>query len=106
MSIRPVDFNGSIQRTNDIGTLKQQEDSKPYAQQANIQTEFNKDTRRSLKQVRHSADAEDSRKKFDAREKGSNEYQRQKGQKKDREGTRTVGRVIEKHQTSGFDLKI
>lgn len=28
MSIRPVDLNGMVQRSQDVGTLKQQEDSK------------------------------------------------------------------------------
>ena len=29
MSIRPVDFNGMIQRTQDVSTLKQNEDNRP-----------------------------------------------------------------------------
>ena len=29
MSIRPVDLNGMVQRSQDVGTLKQQEDAKP-----------------------------------------------------------------------------
>ena len=30
MSIRPVDFNGMIQRTQDVSTLKQNEDNRPF----------------------------------------------------------------------------
>ena len=37
MSIRPVDFNGMIQRTQDVGNLKQNEDSRPAVQQQNIE---------------------------------------------------------------------
>lgn len=29
MSIRPIDFNGMVQRTQDVSTLKQNEDNKP-----------------------------------------------------------------------------
>ena len=36
MSVGPVVLNGMIQRTQDIGNLKQQEDNKPIVQQQNI----------------------------------------------------------------------
>ena len=32
MSIRPVDFNGMIQRTQDVSTLKQNEDNRPVVE--------------------------------------------------------------------------
>ena len=43
MSIRPVEFNGMIQRTQDVSTLKQNEDNKPFMEQQNIQTQFSKE---------------------------------------------------------------
>lgn len=36
MSIRPVDFNGMIQRTQDVSTLKQNEDNRPVVEQQTI----------------------------------------------------------------------
>ena len=43
MSIRPVDMNGVIQRTQDVGTLKQQQDMKPMVDQQNIQIEVQRE---------------------------------------------------------------
>lgn len=103
MTIRPVDLNGMIQRTNDVSNLKQQEDSKPFTQQQAIQTEFSKETMRHLKQVRHSDDAENEKQRFDAREKGSNEYQDNRKKQKKKQ---TDGKVVEKKATSGIDIKI
>ena len=37
MSIRPVDLSGMIQRTQDIGNIKHAEDSRPVADQYNIE---------------------------------------------------------------------
>ena len=36
MSVRPVDFNGMIQRTQDVSTLKQNEDNRPVGEQQTI----------------------------------------------------------------------
>ena len=36
MSIRPVVTNGMIQRTQDVGIIKQQEDDKPVVQQHHL----------------------------------------------------------------------
>ena len=47
MSIRPVDFNGMIQRTQDVSTLKQNEDNRPVVEQ---QTIFSQE----MKKVEHS----------------------------------------------------
>ena len=40
MSIRPVEFHGIVQRSQDVSTLKQNEDNKPMLQQQNVQTQF------------------------------------------------------------------
>ena len=42
MTIRPVVLNGMIQRTQDIGNIKQQEDNKPVVQQQNISIQHEK----------------------------------------------------------------
>ena len=44
MSIRPVDFNGMIQRTQDVSTLKQNEDNRPVVEQ---QTIFSQEMKKS-----------------------------------------------------------
>lgn len=104
MSIRPVDFNGMIQRTQDVSTLKQNEDNKPLLQQQNIQTQFGKETVRHMQQVTHADDAENQQKRYDAKEKGSNEYVNQ--QQKKKKEKKKDGKVIEKSGFGGFDIKI
>ena len=51
MSIRPVDMNGVIQRTQDVGTLKQHQDMKPMVDQQNIQIEVQREEYRQSEQV-------------------------------------------------------
>lgn len=104
MSIRPVDFNGMIQRTQDVSAMKQNEDNKPLLQQQNIQTQFSKETVHHLKQVNHANDAENQQKRYDAKEKGSNEYVSQENKKKKEK--KKDGKVIVKSASSGFDIKI
>lgn len=104
MSIRPVDVNGMIQRTQDVSTMKQNEDNKPVMEQRNIQTQFSKETIHHMKQVTHADDTQNQQKRYDAKEKGSNEYvNQQKNKKKEK---KTEGKVIEKSAFSGFDIKI
>lgn len=105
MSIRPVDFNGMVQRTQDVSTLKQNEDNKPVFQQHVLGAKLQKDTQHQLQQVNHGDDAENYQKKYDAREKGSNEYEqnRKKGKKK---AEKEEGKVIKKASAGGFDIKI
>ena len=40
MSIRPVEFSGVVQRSQDVSALKQNEDNKSMLQQQNVQTQF------------------------------------------------------------------
>lgn len=104
MSIRPIEVSGMIQRTQDVSTLKQNEDNKPVMDQRNIQTQFSKETIRHMQQVTHADDTENQQKRYDAKEKGSNEYVNQ--QKKKKKEKKTDGKVIEKSKFSGFDIKI
>ena len=68
MSIRPVEFSGVVQRSQDISTVKQNEDNKSMLQQQNVQTQFAKDTVHHMQQVTHANDSDNPKKKFDARE--------------------------------------
>lgn len=105
MSIRPIDFNGMVQRTQDVSTLKQNEDNKPVFDQQGIVSKVQKETQQQLKQVNHGEDAENYQKKYDAREKGSNQYEqhRKEGKKK---AEKKDGKVIPKASMGGFDIKI
>ena len=97
MSIRPVVLNGMIQRTQDVGNLKQQEDNRPIVEQQNIQIE----------QQKHEEKENDGY-RYDAKEKGNNEYEGESGRHKKRreEEPENEGKVILKGQGSHFDIKI
>lgn len=105
MAVGPVTINGVIQRTQDIGMLKQQEESKPFVEQQNIQTHLKTQEQRQAKQVNHADDAREHEKRYDAKEKGSNEYEGQQKKKKqsDENGE---GKVFLKQGNSRFDIKI
>lgn len=105
MSIRPVEFNGMVQRTQDVSTLKQNEDNKPVFEQHVLSGKLQKDVQKSLQQVKHGDDTENYQKKYDAREKGSNEYEGSQSKKKKKENQKE-GQVLRKSMYSGFDMKI
>ena len=116
MSVGPVTIHGVIQRANDVGAVKHQEDSKPMVDQQNIQAHMKNEQMKHLKQVRHADDSENHKKKYDAKEKGNNEYQGQgqqkkkysdyQQQKKKKRSNEKDGSVVLKAGNSHFDMKI
>lgn len=105
MAVGPVTLNGVIQRTQDIGVLKQQEDSRPVVEQQHIQAHLKTQEQRQLKQVNHADDAKEHEKRYDAKEKGNNEYEGQRKKKKKSE-EKSSGKVILKQESGHFDIKI
>lgn len=105
MAVGPVMLNGVIQRTQDVSMLKQQEDSRPMVEQQQIQSEMKQQESKLLKQVKHADDADEHQKKYDAKEKGSNEYE---GQKKKKKGSKEKGggKVVLRQESGHFDMKI
>ena len=91
MSIRPVDFNGMIQRTQDVSTLKQNEDNRPVVEQ---QTIFSQEMEK-----------ENAGYRYDAKEKGNGHYEKEERKKKDKKQQK-ADNVYLKGQTSGFDIKV
>ncbi len=110
MSVGPVVLNGMIQRTQDIGNLKQQEDNKPMVQQHNIGIQQERQEDRLTHQVQQPEQKENDGYRYDAKEKGNNEYEGNKqkkrnGQNKNKEQNED-GKVILKGHGSSFDIKI
>lgn len=101
--IRPVFLNGMVQSTNDISTMKQNEDMKPLVDQSNIQQTVHKHTEHITHEVANKDNADREQNHFDAKEKGRNEYVRlgKKQKKKHTEDKMTV-----KESVKGFDIKI
>ncbi len=109
MSIRPVDVNGMIQRTQDIGQLKQHEDNKPVIQQHSIEIQQERKEEQLTKRVNDPEQKENEGYRFDAKEKGNNSYERNQNKKKKKESADEKsenGKVILKGQGSSFDMKI
>ena len=96
MSIRPVVLNGMIQRTQDVGNLKQQEDNRPIVEH------------QLTHRVQDPEEKENDGYRYDAKEKGNNEYEGESGRHKKRreEEPENEGKVILKGQGSHFDIKI
>lgn len=105
MTIRPIDFNGMIQRSQDVGSIKQHEDTRPVVEQQNIQSNFVKDETKLAKQVNHADNADQEEYRYDAKEKGNSSYQESSGKQKKKKEQET-DRVIVKNKSAGFDIKI
>jgi hypothetical protein len=105
MSIRPVDFNGMLQRTDDVGIIKHQQDSKPLVDQQNIQSEFAKTQEAMLRQVAGTKAQERMENHADAKEEGHGLYYSSDKRKK-KEKKEEPGKVKEKTMSGGFDVKI
>lgn len=93
----------TLTRTQEYTTVKQNEDNKGFINQSTIGQQINKDTEQRMREVRSSDNADWHNKKFDAKDKGSNEYSGNGGS--ERRGKKQQERVVVKgHQ--GFDMKI
>lgn len=103
MAFGSIEFT-TISRAQDYTTIKQNEDNKAFIDQTNLGhiAQQNEDIKANT--VVDSQNADWHNKRQDAREKGSNEYAGDGGQKRGRK-EEPDGRVIIKGQ-GGFDLKI
>lgn len=100
--IRPIEFSGTVQRTQDVSTIKQNEDQKPLQDQSNFQQKVHKNTEHITQEVANKDNADGSQQKFDAKEKGKNQYSRQ--EQKQRREKESKEKVVLKNQ--GFDIRI
>ncbi|MBE5925867.1 MAG: hypothetical protein E7270_02740 [Lachnospiraceae bacterium] len=102
MIVRPGVVHGVIQRNVDVSQVKQNEDMKGLVDQSNIQTAEKKANEIKHETVVKQDNADKKQDKFDAKEKGSNEYYGNGNQKRKRQ---EEGKVTLKGK-SGFDVKI
>ncbi len=104
MAISPILFNGSVTRMQDVTQIKQNEDMKGMVDQTNFQNTFHKQIDHKLNQVHQSDNAENRQKKFDAKDKGDNEYNGDGGKRR-QQNKQADGKVIAK-TLGGFDMKV
>ncbi len=93
----------TIARSQDYSNIRHNETTKVMTEQSNLITREQKDNRQKTKQVREGENPDWHSRKFDAKEKGSNQYSGDGG--KERKNTKPQERVILKGQGS-FDIKI
>ena len=106
MSIRPIDFNGMIQNTNNVHQAKAQDDSKAVLQQSNLMIQGEEREAEQNTQVQRRDDA--SKEQFNPNEGGDGTgYQGNQGrkQKKDKVVKKDVIRKKNEYRGS-LDIKI
>ena len=81
MAINRIDFQGALVRTGDYSAIRQNEENKPITDQNAFQTQFAKEADQRLRSVRETEQTPEQKNKFDAKEKGKNEYHKRKDQK-------------------------
>lgn len=101
MVVRPGVLHGTIQRNAEVGQIKQNEDSKSFIDQSNIHVSEKKTNELKHETVVKQENADKKQDKYDAKEKGNNEYQgNNKKRKRQEEGKVTL------KGSKGFDVKI
>ena len=107
MAISPILVSGMIQRTDDVGVVKQHQDAKPAIEQQNAMTQVEKKTEEKRRLVISKDDTNKTDTHADAREKGKNSYFfRKKESTKNKTEPESEGRVIKKTEGGSFDIKI
>ena len=85
MAIGNVELNRAMTGVQDFVTQKHNEQQHPVVDQSVIKDQFQKEIENKLQNVRKSENAENRQKKFDARDKGSNEYTGDGGKNKSKQ---------------------
>ena len=104
MAIGLVELQGQITRAQDYTTLKQNEDNKPMLDQMNFEQQMTKQVEKKAEAVNHADESQYHNRKFDAKNKGDNEYRGNGGSGK-KEQEKKDGRVLVK-QSGHFDISI
>ena len=105
MAISPILNSGMIQRTDDVGAMKLQQDNRPMVEQQSAQAQMTRKADEFSHQVVTSADSNKTDTHADAREEGKNKYFFQRKTEKKQE-EKEDGRVIRKSTSSSFDMKV
>lgn len=107
MTVRPIHLNGMIQNTQDVSTIRHQENQRPAVEQQNIQFREELKAQSQAQEVQKKDNADKEQKKFDAKEKGSNEYMQNKKKKKEKRENLPDGSVkVKQTMSGGFDIKV
>ena len=102
--ISPIELNGVINRTQDIASLRHNEDNKAALDNVNVQSQMDvkRDEEAHTVQTASASDGTDTH--HDAKEKGKNEFFDIR--RKDKKAGQPDAVVRVKSPSPGFDLKI
>lgn len=104
MAIGQIEIQGQITRAQDFTSIKHHEDSKGAVDQANVSVQFSKQVEAQVTKVKRGEQPEYYNKRFDAKDKGSNEYHGDGGQnRRKKEQKEPDGKVLLKGMGS-FDI--
>jgi hypothetical protein len=95
-----------IQRSEDVGTLKRQEDSKPIVDQQNIQSQMAHKEEAARHQVVKKENSPETENHADAREEGRGVYYTPSRKKKKEEEKKKTDHVVMKNMSGRFDIKV
>lgn len=102
MAIGFVEMQGQITRAQDFTTVKHNEDTKGLVDQSNFGQQMTRQVEKQAQRVNEKDKTENRQKKFDAKEKGSNEYHGDGGRSRKRQDKEPDGKVLLKG-VSTFD---
>lgn len=107
MAIRPIEANGIIQRSQDVGQLKQNQDIKPQVEQQNIHHMQEKQLERTSRQIVKKENATDAgNTHHDAKEKGRGIFFDIRKKKEPKEYAEEEDGVVLPKQEQHFDMRI
>ncbi len=106
MVINPIAVQGEITRAHDLTTIKHNEDNKGMVDQLNILKQHENQVDNKAHQVQKKDDADNGEQKYDAKEKGNNQYSGDGGKRQKKEQQeKSDGKVVLKNQNR-FDIKV
>ena len=105
MGIGPMELSGAISRTQDFAILKHNEDNRGAVEQVNIAQIARKEEEDKATTVNVTDEVSNYNKRFDAKEKGSNEYNGDGGKHREQKQENHDGTVKIKSEST-FDIRI
>lgn len=110
MAIGPVILNGVVSVSNDYSAIKHNEDNKGMLHQQGFQVQLEKQMDIKHTRITENEQMRKEERKFDAREKGDNEYAGDGGSRRPKQGstpnTKNAGGKVTAKGHSSFDIKI
>ena len=106
MGISALELNGTIARTQDYSVIRQNEDQQSIIDQGHFQNQLDKQLNAKPHQVNERDNADYHNRKFDAKEKGSNNYSGNGGKNREQKEKEQVPEKSFIKGMGSFDVKI